>query len=69
MRLGRINQTANPLMEGDVVEIYHTYEDKTVLGNRVTAVRVLNSSNPYVETRGIELIATYKITVLDIRCN
>lgn len=65
--VGVINQTANPLKEGDVVEVINKYYDPTTVGDYIYSVRVLKSSNLEVikyDLNGIRLIACYKVDVL-----
>ncbi|WP_107950922.1 hypothetical protein [Lysinibacillus parviboronicapiens] len=64
---GSINQTANPLQKGDIVDVLNKYYDPTTIGDWVYSVRVLKSSNPEImeyELNGIRLVACYKVDIL-----
>lgn len=65
--VGVINQTANPLKQGDIVEVINKYYDPTCVGDYIYSVRVLKSSNNDVmkfDLNGIRLVACYKVDVL-----
>ncbi|MEW4234432.1 hypothetical protein Q0N71_13715 [Bacillus thuringiensis] len=65
--VGVINQVANPLQEGDIVEVINKYFDPTVVGDWVYSVRIMKTSNKELakhNLNGIELVACYKVDVL-----
>lgn len=64
---GSINQTANPLQKGDIVEVLNKYYDSTVVGDWVYSVRVLKTSNTTLaagELNSVRLVACYKVDIL-----
>ncbi|WP_432702455.1 hypothetical protein [Lysinibacillus sphaericus] len=64
---GIINQTANPLQKGDIVDVLNKYYDPTIIGDWLYTVRMMKSSNPEVmknEVNGIRLVACYKVDIL-----
>lgn len=65
--IGIINQTANPLKKGDIVEILNKYYDPNVVGEWVYSVRILKSSNEEIKKyylNSIHLVACYKVDIL-----
>ncbi|PFA76871.1 hypothetical protein [Bacillus cereus] len=65
--VGVINQVANPLQKGDIVEVINKYFDPTTVGNWVYSVRIMKTSNIELakhELNGIRLVACYKVDVL-----
>jgi len=64
---GCINQTANPLQKGDIVEVLNKYYDPTIIGDWLYTVRVLKSTNSEVmknDLNGIRLVVCYKVDIL-----
>lgn len=64
---GCINQIADPLQKGDIVEVINKYYDPTVIGEWIYSVRLLKSSNQELvkyELNGIRLVACYKVDII-----
>jgi hypothetical protein len=65
--IGVVNQIANPLQKGDIVEVLNKYYDPNTVGEWVYSVRVLKSSNEEVSKyhlNSVMLVACYKIDIL-----